>query len=604
MQRPSASFGRDGLTRATARREGHPAIRRDLLRVVAIAGALALASGPVPASFAAAGTGAGPSRGSVRGADPQDAALAFDSAAYTTITVSVDGRPMNVRWYKEICYVANPVAAAAQQPGGPGGGSTTIPNTACGYQSMNVFVPESAFGDQRAPIYFAVNNSGWMASYLKAGVTDGASYTSATSNVGAALKAGYVYADIANRSRGLVGADGTSPGKAPAAVVDAKAAVRYLRLNDAAMPGSAERIVVNGTSGGGALASILGASGNSAEYNPYLAAIGAAGIDAKGHSTLRDDVFAVNAYCPITDLGNADSAYEWLYNILATRGTTGENPSPADAAAIAAQFPAYEKSLGLRNPDGSRLTAANMLDTIRQEVVRSAEAYMKADPANTIPPLGGTFEIQSGGGPGGPPTTKSYVNDWIDADNTTDKVLSVDMAKYLAFVATQATLKTTPAFDAVGVNGNTTSGTETNLFGPPTQKYMNYTEYSWNHNNVPGDGSGIDDTGLTWDQYTSRNSTTVDDQVHLIDPMDFVGTGADTAPNWYVRNGTRDRDTAFTVSLNLDRALEADKQVKDVNYQLAWNQPHAGNYDVPEAMAWIADVVRKAGTPLAPGHHG
>ncbi|MFJ7300102.1 subtype B tannase [Streptomyces sp. NPDC099088] len=603
MQRPSASFGRDGLTRATTRREGHPAIRRDLLRAVAIAGALALASGPVPASFAAAGTGAGPSRGSAKGADPQDAALAFDSAAYTTITVSVDGRPMNVRWYKEICYVAKPVAAAAQQPGGPGGGSTTIPNTACGYQSMNVFVPESAFGDQRAPIYFAVNNSGWMASYIKAGVTDGGSYTSATSNVGAALNAGYVYADIANRSRGLVGADGTSPGKAPAAVVDAKAAVRYLRLNDAAMPGSAERIVVNGTSGGGALASILGASGNSTEYNPYLAATGAAGIDAKGHSTLRDDVFAVNAYCPITDLGNADSAYEWLYNILATRDTTGENPSPADAAAIAARFPAYEKSLGLRNPDGSRLTAANLLDTIRQEVVRSAEAYLKADPANTIPPLGGTFEIQSGG-PGGPPTTKSYVNDWIDTDNTTDKVLSVDMTKYLAFVARQATLKTTPAFDAVGVNGNTTSGTETNLFGPPTQKYMNYTEYSWNHNNVAGDGSGIDDTGLTWDQYTGRKSTTVDDQVHLIDPMDFVGTGADTAPNWYVRNGTRDRDTAFTVSLNLDRALEADKQVKDVNYQLAWNQPHAGNYDVPEAMAWIADVVRRAGTPLAPGHRG
>jgi acetyl esterase/lipase len=570
---------------------------------MAVTGSLVLTAAPVPASFAADGAGAAHARGGASVADPQDAALAFDSSAYTTITVSVDGRPMNVRWYKEICYVANPVAAAAQQPGGPGGGSTTIPNTACGYESMNVFVPESAFADQRAPIYFAVNNAGWMASYIKAGVTDGASYDSATSNVGAALKAGYVFADIANRSRGLIGADGTSPGKAPAAVVDAKAAVRYLRLNDATMPGSAERIVVNGTSGGGALASILGASGNSAEYDPYLAAVGAAGIDAKGQSTLRDDVFAVNAYCPITDLGNADTAYEWLYNILATRDTTGENPSPADAAAIAARFPAYEQGLGLRNPDGSRLTAANMLDTIRKEVIRSAETYMKADPANTIPPLGGTFEIQSGG-PGGPPTTKSYVNDWIDADNATDKVLSVDMAKYLAFVATQAVLKTTPAFDAVGVNGNTTSGTETNLFGPPTQKYMNYTEYSWNHNNVAGDGSGTDDTGLTWDQYTSRRSTTVDDQVHLINPMDFVGTGADTAPNWYVRAGTRDRDTSFIVSVNLDRALEADKQVKNVDYQLAWNQPHAGNYDVPEAMAWIADVVRDAGTPPAPGRRG
>ncbi|MBD2818712.1 hypothetical protein ID867_17300 [Streptomyces parvulus] len=74
---------------------------------------------------------------------------------------------------------------------------------------------------------------------------------------------------------------------------------------------------------------------------------------------------------------------------------------------------------------------------------------------------------------------------------------SVDMTKYLAFVATQAALKTTPAFDAVGVAGNTTSRTETNLFGPPTQRYLNYTEYSWNHNDVPGDGSGLDDTGLT-----------------------------------------------------------------------------------------------------------
>ncbi|CAL9359557.1 subtype B tannase [Streptomyces sp. Tu 3180] len=589
MQRLTAPRGRDALTHRPSLRAQRPATRTRFLRGVALAGSLVLTSVAVPASVAAAA----PAQSRGHAADPQDAALAFDSSGYTTITITVDGRPVDVRWYKEICYVANPVAAAAQQPGGPGGGSTTIPNTACGYQSMNVFVPESAFGDQRAPVYFAVNNSGWMASYIRASVTAGASYTSATSNVGAALKAGYVFVDVASRSRGLVGADGSFPGKAPAAVADAKAAVRYLRLNDTAMPGSAERIVVNGTSGGGALASILGASGNSGEYTPYLAAIGAAGIDAKGRSTLRDDVFAVNAYCPITDLGNADTAYEWLYNALGTRDTTGQNPSPAAAAEIAARFAAYEKSLDLRNADGSRLTAATMLDTIQQEVVRSAETYLDADPAHTIPPLGGTFPITAGG------TTKSYVNDWIDVDPATRTVRSIDMAKYLAFVATQAALKTTPAFDAVGVDGNTTSRTETNLFGPPTQTYLNYTEFSWNHNDVPGDGSGLDDTGLTWKQYTARNSTTVDDQVHLINPMDFIGTKADTAPNWYVRHGTRDRDTALTVSVNLDRALAADKQVEDLDYRLAWNQPHAGNYDVPEAMAWIAKVVQKAGNPLA-----
>jgi hypothetical protein len=403
--------------------------------------------------------------------------------------------------------------------------------------------------------------------------------------VGAALKAGYVFVDVANRSRNLVGADGSWPGKSPAAVVDAKAAVRYLRLNDKRMPGSAERIVVNGTSGGGALSAILGASGNSREYLPYLAQIGAAGITADGRSTIRDDVYAVNAYCPITDLGHADVMYEWLFNVLNTRNDLGQNNAPADAAAIAAEFPAYEKSLGLG------LSATTMLATIKKEVVRSAQTYLRADPANTIPALGDSFVIQGGGPPGTPPTTKSYVNNWIDVDNATDTVRSVDMRNYLRFVATQAILKTTPAFDPLGVNGNTTSGAETNLFGPATQRYMNYTQYSWDHNNVAGDGSGRDDTGLTWEQYINKPSTIVDNQVHLIDPMDFIGTHADTAPYWYVRAGTRDRDTSFIVSINLDRALAADRQVKDANYRLAWNQPHAGNYDVPEAMAWIAKVV-------------
>lgn len=594
MQSLSESSDRAASARPAGAGKGHGRGRR--VRGVAIAGSLALTAFAVPTSALA---DEARTVSHVHAADPQDAALAFDPGAYTTLTVTIDGQPVTVRAYSELCYVAAPVAAAAQQSGIFG--TTTIGNTRCGYESMNVFVPESAFDDQRAPIYFAVNNAGWMASYIRASVTDGASYNSATSNVGAALKAGSVFVDVANRSRGLTGADGSSPGKAPAAVVDAKAAVRYLRLNDAAMPGSAERIVVNGTSGGGALSAILGASGNSPAYDSYLAAIGAAGVDAKGRSTLRDDVFAVNAYCPITDLGNADTAYEWLYNVLGTRDATGSNATPQDAAEIAARFPAYEKSLKLHNPDGSRLTADDMLDTIRKEVIRSAETYMKADPAHTVPALGATFDITSGG-PGGT-TTKSYVNDWIDVDNAKDTVLSVDMAKYLKFVATQATLKTTPAFDAVGVHGNTTSGTETNLFGPYTQKYMNYTEWSWNHNDVAGDGSGTDDTGLTWDQYTALGSTTLDDRIHLIDPMDFIGTNADTAPNWYVRNGTRDRDTSFIVSVNLDRALEADPQVGNVDYRLAWNQPHAGNYDVPEATAWIAEVVRKAGDPLATRHH-
>ncbi|WP_217129085.1 hypothetical protein [Streptomyces sp. AC558_RSS880] len=167
MRRLTASHGRDALAHSTSVRAERPVRRERLLRSTALAGSLVLTAVAVPASVAAVA----PAQSRGRAADPQGAALAFDSGAYTTLTVTVDGRPVDVRWYKEVCYVANPVAAAAQQPGGPGGGTTTIPHTACGYQSMNVFVPESAFGDQRAPVYLAVNNDGWMASYIRASVT-------------------------------------------------------------------------------------------------------------------------------------------------------------------------------------------------------------------------------------------------------------------------------------------------------------------------------------------------------------------------------------------------------------------------------------------------
>jgi acetyl esterase/lipase len=54
-------------------------------------------------------------------------------------------------------------------------------------------------------------------------------------------------------------------GKAPACIVDLKAAVRYLRRNHGLMPGGAERIVSHGTSAGGALSALFGATGNGAD---------------------------------------------------------------------------------------------------------------------------------------------------------------------------------------------------------------------------------------------------------------------------------------------------------------------------------------------------
>jgi len=100
------------------------------------------------------------------------------------------------------------------------------------------------------------------------------------------------------RGRDNKAADGTYYGKAPAAIVDLKAAVRYLRHNKGVMPGNTDKIISVGCSAGGALSALLGASGNSPLYDSYFKEIGAA--DAADH------IFASACYSPITDLEHAD----------------------------------------------------------------------------------------------------------------------------------------------------------------------------------------------------------------------------------------------------------------------------------------------------------
>ena len=60
------------------------------------------------------------------------------------------------------------------------------------------------------------------------------------------------------------------------------------------------------------------------------------------------------------------------------------------------------------------------------------------------------------------------------------------------------------------------------------------------------------------------------------------------AENWRIRVGSTDRDTAQTVSLNLSLALKA--QGKNVDYAIAWEQPHTGSYDNTDMFAWFESL--------------
>ena len=176
------------------------------------------------------------------------------------------------------------------------------------YQNMGIFVPEQYFsakdnGDgtftakinedgkkgnwsaKNAPWVIPVETPGYAALKPPADYADG---------VKPFTDAGFVFL--------FAGCRGRDSG-APSGVVDLKAAIRYARHNSSILPGNGEKLFCYGMSGGGAQSAILGASGDSPLYAPYLEKIGAANES--------DAVFGAMCWCPITNLDIANSAYEW-----------------------------------------------------------------------------------------------------------------------------------------------------------------------------------------------------------------------------------------------------------------------------------------------------
>ena len=110
------------------------------------------------------------------------------------------------------------------------------------------------------------------------------------------------------------------------------------------------------------------------DYFPHLYEIGAAGLernaDGSYTSTIRDDIFASQCYCPIADIDNADMAYAWQRfddpNIeFEDFGTPGlqrlslfQQEYQRD---LAKAYGAYLNGLGLQNEDGAALTLTDDL---------------------------------------------------------------------------------------------------------------------------------------------------------------------------------------------------------------------------------------------------
>lgn len=207
---------------------------------------------------------------------------------------------------------------------------------------INTSGTAGGFTAETAPIVLPVDTPGYAAMAAPTGYVSSASaYTDAGFI--------YVYAGCRGRDAG-----------APSGVADLKAAIRYIRYNGELVPGSTDRIFTFGMSGGGAQSALLGATGDSELYAPYLESIGAI-------SGVSDAVAGTMAWCPITNLDYASEAYEW--NLGTTRSDlSGDMQKLSDA--MAEQFALYINKLGLTDKNGKVLTL-----TASEEGIYQAGSY-------------------------------------------------------------------------------------------------------------------------------------------------------------------------------------------------------------------------------------
>ena len=439
------------------------------------------------------------------------------------------------------------------------------------YQTLNIYVPETLNRSESTPIFLRTYIGGYMATTAKS--------PSASDATGRALKEGYVVCIPGSRgANSTITRDGETiyTGIAPNGLLDLKAAIRYLRYNDDVIPGSAERIIIDGTSAGGAMSSLVGTTGDRPEYDEYLRKMGAA--------PTSDKVFASVCYCPITDLNHADMEYEWLY------GCTNTGVRHLNAAQItisnelAAECPAYINSLYLKDDAGNLITADNYKDYLKTFLIASAHKALEegCEIPDTIgiiryseKPNFGDFPARSGNddGRGAPSFGQAGMRPMFN--NMTDFVADIDLDKYLSYVASVTPLKTPPAFDQYGVLIDTATP-ENKLFGNEEGKPSNFTVFSLRHrlhNN------------------TATLSKELTDRVFIMNPMNFISENATSVAHyWFIRHGAKDRDTSFLVPINL--ATKLKNSGFDVNFFLPWNRPHSGDYNLDDLFSWIDSITK------------
>ena len=476
--------------------------------------------------------------------------LTFDINNYESMTGTVDNKEIKYRAFEYIPYISNPIDIDQQY--------------------INIYIPEEYFNNgtvngyntQTAPIFMPNNVGGYMPSQPMAPKVENNKPNSALY----ALSRGYVVASPATRGRTNKASDGNFIGKAPAVIVDLQAATAYLHANDTTMPGNAKRIITNGTSAGGAVSLLQGATGNTSDYQPYLQALGAA--------TASTDVYASSAYAPITNLDAADMAYEWSYNGITSfnKVTMGQGELPqANIGGAPAPIQRNVQRVNLTNDDVaySDLLKSHFPDYVNNLQLRDRTGViLKLDKKGngTFKQYVKSFIIDAANKAKSNGTDVSRYS-FLVLDKNTGMVKDIDWDAYNSFTSRS---KAPGAFDSRANDSG-----ENSLFGTSTSDTNHFTITAALH-----------DTTTNNDVYVENAKI-----VTMMNPMNYLGSPSATNAKYYrIRYGTADSNTSVAIPLIV--GTRAQNLGYSVDMATPFGVDHAGDYDLQDLFNWMDSIVK------------
>jgi len=464
----------------------------------------------------------------------------------------------NVYYIVGIIYCATPASSSYQQMGiyVPAAYMNATANGNGTYTcTINQTATVNGFKASTAPIVIPVNTPAYAAQAAPTGYSSSvASYTAK----------GFIYL--------WPGCRGKNHG-APLGVTDLKAAVRYFRYLQAeqnAVPGNADRMFSFGHSGGGAQSSILGASGNSSLFDPYLTSIGA-------EDQYKDNICGSMCWCPITNLDQGGEAYEWNMGLTRT-GLSSANTSISKGSAE--DFATYVNNIQFKHPTtGATLSLASTSNGYYQsgsyyeyviEVINDAITRYNFYNSASVPLYSTTDQT----------ALYSFASTYKKATKGLGAFDDYDQLN-------------TPENTLFGIAG--TAGHFDSFLGELVNTYASsyYPSFvsALSSSNVDAHGKTVHQRLMQYTPvYFLLNNSTY-----------YNGGGmgsSDVAPYWRIRTGIKQTDAGLSTEINLALALKNYTGVKDVDFETIWNQGHtmAEDTGTGEAnfIAWVIEVCNTA----------